>query len=756
MKKYYFLIIVALILGLVLTGCSLLSNISQVPTTGQKGMPSSTANLVSLWHFDEGSGTTVADSNLSNGNDGTISGVPDWVDGRLGKALNFDGSLNSVDCGNEATLQMVDNLTVEAWVYWTGETGSYDTILARGGHVAGGFSVTIRNNLDEIWIFKNGGSDYFTTGLTLNKNEWNHIAVVKYANDELKVYLNAGTPATTTGFDISTPVSDLSVRTGFWDDYWGGGHRFNGIIDEVRIWDGALTAFDIEYSYANDILHVADDWDQYPGAYKTINEALAVAVDGDTISVKAGTYTDDIFDGSLSGNDRYRIKNSIILLGAQAGVDPAGNTDRGGETILVRTNGTPYSLYVSDITIDGFMFGSSDPNTGGRLVISDFADNTIIRNCIIQNTPSASSGHGVYIYPGADNALIEYNTFYNTGWEAIASWQVSGAVITHNYISQSGQHAIQMMGHAGTDNEISYNHISGIVDKNAIQYWGGPGATISHNVIDGGYTMYDGIWLDSAADGSTVSDNEIFDTIFAGINIRGGCTGAIVTYNDVTGCGTGVETHVGATGALVNYNNIAGNSWGVSNYDSGILNATCNWWGDFFGPSGEGPGSGDAVSTNVDFQPWLLNSAPESVCGIGIKLDIKPQSCPNPLNVKSKGVLPVAILGTAYFDVTQVDPSTILLEGKVVPLRWSFEDVAAPSGDLIDVNDPDCSLCSDEGPDGYPDLVLKFDTQAVVDADAISDAEDGECVILTLTGKLDDDTFIMGKDVVRILKKGKK
>jgi len=38
MKKYYFLIIVALILGLVLTGCSLLSNISQVPATEQSGI----------------------------------------------------------------------------------------------------------------------------------------------------------------------------------------------------------------------------------------------------------------------------------------------------------------------------------------------------------------------------------------------------------------------------------------------------------------------------------------------------------------------------------------------------------------------------------------------------------------------------------------------------------------------------------------------------------------------------------------------
>ncbi|HAJ95080.1 MAG TPA: hypothetical protein DCP02_02490 [Actinobacteria bacterium] len=350
--------------------------------------------------------------------------------------------------------------------------------------------------------------------------------------------------------------------------------------------------------------------------FTTIQEAIDAAVDGDTIIVAAGTYTDDIWDSSLIGPERYRIKKSVTLLGAQAGNDPAGSKNRGGETILVRTNGLPYSLYASDITIDGFMFGSSDPNTGGRLIISDEADNAIIRNCIIQNAPDSWAGHGVYIYPGAENALIEYNTFYKTAWEAIASLQVSGAVISHNHIDTCGIkgdiHAIQMMGHAGSNNVIAYNHISGMTNSNAIQYWGGPGATISHNVIDGGNTMFDGIWLDT--DDSTVSHNQISDTIYAGISVRGGCTGATVTYNELSGCGTGIETQVGATGASVNYNNIEGNSFGVRNNDPDILlDATHNWWGHPGGPrrpagnSGQisGPKAADQVSENVLYHPWL-------------------------------------------------------------------------------------------------------------------------------------------------------
>ncbi len=57
--------------------------------------------------------------------------------------------------------------------------------------------------------------------------------------------------------------------------------------------------------------------------------------------------------------------------------------------------------------------------------------------------------------------------------------------------------------------------------------------------------------------------------------------------------------------------------------------------------------------------------------------DIKPGSCPNPLNVKSNGVLPVAILGTATFDVNDIDVSTLEING-VSPIKSSIEDVAAP------------------------------------------------------------------------------
>jgi hypothetical protein len=131
-----------------------------------------------------------------------------------------------------------------------------------------------------------------------------------------------------------------------------------------------------------------------------------------------------------------------------------------------------------------------------------------------------------------------------------------------------------------------------------------------------------------------------------------------------------------------------------------------------------------------------------------IAIDIKPTSCPNPLNVVEKGVLPVAILGTVDFDASTIDPASVQLAG-VSPLRWSWEDVATPyepytgKGDAYD--------CNEYGADGAMDLTLKFDAQEVVAA--LGDVYDGDVLVIDLTGHLQEaygGTPFFGEDVVRI------
>ncbi|MHC4414966.1 MAG: cytochrome c3 family protein [Planctomycetota bacterium] len=127
-------------------------------------------------------------------------------------------------------------------------------------------------------------------------------------------------------------------------------------------------------------------------------------------------------------------------------------------------------------------------------------------------------------------------------------------------------------------------------------------------------------------------------------------------------------------------------------------------------------------------------------------LDIRPKGCPNPLRVKSKGTLKAAILGTADFDVTEIDQTTLRLEG-VAPVRFSYKDVAAPPAA------DDLCACTREGHDGYVDLVLRFPTQAV--AEALGPVTENEERMLTLTGNLlaegqDWAVPIVGNDCVVI------
>ncbi len=138
----------------------------------------------------------------------------------------------------------------------------------------------------------------------------------------------------------------------------------------------------------------------------------------------------------------------------------------------------------------------------------------------------------------------------------------------------------------------------------------------------------------------------------------------------------------------------------------------------------------------------------DSLTILPVAFDIKPGSCPNPLNTRRHGnrgnsVLPVAILGTAEFDVFQVDAVTVTLEG-LSPRRYSFEDVATPVGE----ESAECE-CHDLGSDGLVDMTLKFNRQELI-AQLEEQGVFGLRVPMTIRGHLLDGTPFVGVDCVVI------
>ena len=213
------------------------------------------------------------------------------------------------------------------------------------------------------------------------------------------------------------------------------------------------------------------------------------------------------------------------------------------------------------------------------------------------------------------------------------------------------------------------------------------------------------------------------------------------------------------SGAVVQTYDIAGeNTWFSLNLDP---NGTSFWAGNF--------GTSNFYRFNIDIGslevgPINTGTGPFTVFGICVRgeptaaiiievpVDIKPQSCPNPLNTKDNGVLPVAILGTGDFDVTKIDIATVRLAG-VAPLRSTFEDVATPFSPFT--GKENCFTdCTTAGPDSFVDLTLKFDAQMIVNA--LGAVSDGQCLVVELTGKLKEEFGgipIKGEDVLLIRKK---
>jgi hypothetical protein len=146
------------------------------------------------------------------------------------------------------------------------------------------------------------------------------------------------------------------------------------------------------------------------------------------------------------------------------------------------------------------------------------------------------------------------------------------------------------------------------------------------------------------------------------------------------------------------------------------------------------------TATNYEGSGIFYDNINFDLAPLGVNLDIRPEGCPNPLTGRVRGVIPVAVLGTADLDVSAIDVSSLLLEG-VAPLNSGYEDVAAPYTGAL------CG-CTEAGPDSFVDLTLKFNAEELISA--IAPLQHGER-LLTLTGTLLDGTEIEGQDCMVIV-----
>jgi len=207
--------------------------------------------LVGYWKFDEGSGTIAYDLS-GNGNNGTIYGAT-WTQGKVGGALSFDGVDDYVDCGNSDNLRMGgSDFTVSLW-FKLASIDLSQSLITKGR----AFESPPYDNKGWAISFYNGNKHiYFDTykaglrqALISNKvfsldGQWYYLTIVK-SGTSAQLYLNGQLDKTGSAVDVvEDSVYNVFIgRNGIANDF------INGLIDEVRIYNRALSDAEIKALY---------------------------------------------------------------------------------------------------------------------------------------------------------------------------------------------------------------------------------------------------------------------------------------------------------------------------------------------------------------------------------------------------------------------------------------------------------------------------------------------------------------------------
>jgi uncharacterized repeat protein (TIGR01451 family) len=237
---------------------SAVTNVARVTGGGQTNTSNDTASdptaivypLVSSYSFEEGVGTTTADA--AGNNPGLlVSGLAWTTTGKIGKALSFDGVNDHVDLGNGPTLQITGSLSISAWIFQTG-VGSLNSdaaIVSKKEMDAKRIGFQLDTSKDQGprgLAFRLGTGRRFGS-TTIQMNRWYHVVgVYDAAARTIHVYVNGVLDDSTKGY-VAPSGSQLNSSL---NAYIGkrastNGYEFKGTIDEVRIYNRAITPSEI-------------------------------------------------------------------------------------------------------------------------------------------------------------------------------------------------------------------------------------------------------------------------------------------------------------------------------------------------------------------------------------------------------------------------------------------------------------------------------------------------------------------------------
>lgn len=258
-----------------------------------------------------------------------------------GSALQFDGKDDYVDAGNGASLNVTNAVTLEAWIYKKSSNNTDETIAGKGWELSynSGYRLLYNSSLDKLtFFFWNDTATVYSTSPKANieLNRWYHI-VETFDGSTIKHYIN-GTLFYARNVGTTTIVNSASTfRIG---QSSNGQYPFNGSIDEVRVYNQALSAEEISRQYTHSkYVSPASTW-----SVPVIEEqyALGVLSQNPTIISLTGA----TLNGELIG---FGGETSITAYFKYGSV--ADNLDQTSATQVMNDNGF-FSKAVTGLAVD--------------------------------------------------------------------------------------------------------------------------------------------------------------------------------------------------------------------------------------------------------------------------------------------------------------------------------------------------------------------------------------------------------------------
>lgn len=254
----------------------------------------------SWWKLDDGEGTTAVDSGSSS-DDGTLTGDADWADGKFGSAITLDGAGDYVAVSSlNGAYDSEDTFTVAGW-FTTSQTTGKQTIVGQWAqynpqgyppNLYWGWQVLVENG-KVVARFSGGGTTVSDiTGTTdVNDPNWHHFALVyPTSSSNAVLYVDGeseGTPATRS---ISPNNTRFRIGDGSYEPPNGEscnkkGGPFNGIIDDVMIFERSLSSMQVQRLYSDGLIglkhHLESDSDCIDAGNTALVETGEVDIDGE-------------------------------------------------------------------------------------------------------------------------------------------------------------------------------------------------------------------------------------------------------------------------------------------------------------------------------------------------------------------------------------------------------------------------------------------------------------------------------------------